>query len=832
MTGANMSENHDFKYWAFISYSSKDSRWGSWLHRRLEQFPIPGDFQGLKLFDGAVLGKHLRPIFRDRDELAGSAELGPAIAEALAQSRYLVVLCSKNAAKSRWVNKEIEDFQALGRGGLILALILDGEPNSTSKSNFDDAEECFPPALRYPAEPLAGDLRPDGDGQERGLLKIVAGLTQLDFDKLYRRHERALRRRRLVLGGVAAGLIAVLAGLSLFAFQQKFTADARAEQIEEQRDVIAQRAQELATEKKVSEERAKQVEEERDHRTQQLARDFYRRAMQLNAENQHAQARLLLLEALKLDPSFGAALDQFVFSLRAWPPRFLVKWEPPYVDNLTKVMRESKARGEIMEVMIERPDGMDCYAKKLLGGGGIEQTHYLVKESDVRTSKKTLPRDISMLATVDLETPLTRSKDHSFIPEWTDTYYASWPIPVLGWEEKRFNSLPDSQQLLSDQVKIPIDLSGVATVSPNKNFVATIGCDDWVTNDKFVLRVLSLPGVILKNELETEYHSPDLIQGMGWNNRSSEIMIAFFEAKLRLQIVQIYSLSKSEYGEYVYLKLKSSYSYRNLVIPFQFFINSPFAWSGKQWLKTYKMAEGLMIDQHQKIQIPRTHGLVLESKETKKWKGGVFAKRPRLLKLGGVLSLDQERLAVQMRDGTIELREARSGKRLATIQHLVHFEDWKPITMAWSPKDRYFVISELVQDGQDVMDYTVMYETQTGLQAFAKETKGGQAEARHRVDGLMGAFLPHHNESLIKTSVTEIKLSQQLSGAQIQQIIRIYTSLIPWELSPTGAFSYREDFEFLSKPELEKKLGELKALLEEAYSPVGELKPVTEFTPL
>ena len=89
------------KYWAFISYSSKDRKWGQWLHRRLESYPIPAEFQGTELFDGAVLGKNLRPIFRDRDELSGSANLGPAIEKSLQQSRFLIVLCSRNSAKSK-----------------------------------------------------------------------------------------------------------------------------------------------------------------------------------------------------------------------------------------------------------------------------------------------------------------------------------------------------------------------------------------------------------------------------------------------------------------------------------------------------------------------------------------------------------------------------------------------------------------------------------------------------------------------------------------------------------------------------------------------------------
>ncbi len=221
------------KYWAFISYSSKDRKWGQWLHRRMENYLIPSDFRGKELFDGAVLGKSLRPVFRDRDELSGSADLGGAIHEALAGSHFLVVLCSKNSAPSRWVNQEIEDFQKQGKGDRILALILDGEPNAANPE-----EECFPPSLRYPAEPIAGDLRKEGDGKARGFLKILAGITQVGFDDLYRRHERNMARKRTIIGCIAFGLIIFFSVLSTYAWLQKKIA-------EEQRDVAIERKNEV-----------------------------------------------------------------------------------------------------------------------------------------------------------------------------------------------------------------------------------------------------------------------------------------------------------------------------------------------------------------------------------------------------------------------------------------------------------------------------------------------------------------------------------------------------------------------------------------------------------
>jgi hypothetical protein len=136
-------------------------------------------------------------------------------------------LCSKNSAWSKWVNKEIESFKAIDPGNqkLILSLILDGEPNASFNPDFPDSEECFPPALRSPLEPLAGDLRKEGDGKERGFLKILSGISEIGFDELSKRHERLKKRKRLILGSLAIVTIAALSGLTAFAIDQKIEAD-------------------------------------------------------------------------------------------------------------------------------------------------------------------------------------------------------------------------------------------------------------------------------------------------------------------------------------------------------------------------------------------------------------------------------------------------------------------------------------------------------------------------------------------------------------------------------------------------------------------------------
>jgi len=207
-----------FRYWAFLSYSSKDSAFAKKLHRRLERYRYPRDLVGRPGRDGPVPRK-IFPVFRDREELPLSADLGSTIEDALRASRYLIVVCSPHAAKSRWVNEEIRHFKTLGRSDRILALIIDGEPNAADHGN-SSLEECFPPALKYAVdanghigdqrtEPIAGDLRKGGDGWQLAFSKAVAGIAGIGLDAIVRR-ERKRRRRRLLAEGVC--LVACIAG--------------------------------------------------------------------------------------------------------------------------------------------------------------------------------------------------------------------------------------------------------------------------------------------------------------------------------------------------------------------------------------------------------------------------------------------------------------------------------------------------------------------------------------------------------------------------------------------------------------------------------------------
>lgn len=230
------------RYSAFISYSHSDAAVARWLHRAIENFRFPRVLIGSASKFGAV-PKRLPPVFRDRDELAASGDLGAELREALLSSRFQIVICTPKAAQSKWVNEEIKIFKREHGEYRTLALIAHGEPYGS------ESEECFPLALRFrigpdgelsasPAEPIAADIRPGKDGKRLASLKLLAGISGVRLDSLVRR-DSARRQRRWMYVSAASSAVAVLTiGLAIFAESQRRIAVAQRDLAESSLDFL------------------------------------------------------------------------------------------------------------------------------------------------------------------------------------------------------------------------------------------------------------------------------------------------------------------------------------------------------------------------------------------------------------------------------------------------------------------------------------------------------------------------------------------------------------------------------------------------------------------
>ena len=200
------------RYWIFISYSHGDKRQATRVQQDIENFTIPASLRTAST-RFASLPARLRPVFRDRDVLASSHDLSAEIQNALTSSESLLVICSRSAAKSKWVAREVELFIELNGPENIFCLLVDGEPNCAEAEG-----ECLPEPLRRSVsgrDVLAADVRAEADGRRQALLKILAGVTALPYERLARREQKRARQRMLVWSTAA---ILLAAGFGLLAF--------------------------------------------------------------------------------------------------------------------------------------------------------------------------------------------------------------------------------------------------------------------------------------------------------------------------------------------------------------------------------------------------------------------------------------------------------------------------------------------------------------------------------------------------------------------------------------------------------------------------------------
>src|ERR1700733_8981303 len=95
--------SRSYAYRAFVSYSHRDKAVATRIHRTVEAYRVPTKLVGTTTSVG-VVPRRLTPVFRDRDELPASADLGGELSAALQRSMFLIVVCTPASAKSHWVD--------------------------------------------------------------------------------------------------------------------------------------------------------------------------------------------------------------------------------------------------------------------------------------------------------------------------------------------------------------------------------------------------------------------------------------------------------------------------------------------------------------------------------------------------------------------------------------------------------------------------------------------------------------------------------------------------------------------------------------------------------
>lgn len=208
------SAPHERRYWAFISYSSRDARYATRLHGLIESYGIPTPLWHSSLRNGLELPRQVRPVFRDRDELPAAADLGAEIEVALADSRHLIVLCSQASAQSPWVNREIRRFRELRPDGNVIAVRL--RPPSPGES----PESVIPPAVHEGSADTIDGGRDSAPTRDTAL-SIIARLCGIEFDVLKRFDLQRQSKRTTLASAASLGIAAFLGVATWYALHQR-----------------------------------------------------------------------------------------------------------------------------------------------------------------------------------------------------------------------------------------------------------------------------------------------------------------------------------------------------------------------------------------------------------------------------------------------------------------------------------------------------------------------------------------------------------------------------------------------------------------------------------
>lgn len=202
--------NQQFKYFAFISYNSKDTEWGKKVQKKLEHYRMPATLCSEHGWER----KPISPIFFAPTDIQPGG-LTEELQDRLRASRNLIVICSPNSAKSEWVGREIEFFHQLGRTKQIHFFIVEGTPHSGNPET-----ECFNPIVNTLGMPeiLGANIhekiyRWPWMNKERAYVQLISKLLGVEFDAIWQRHKRLLIQKIITWAILSIAVVASLIGV-------------------------------------------------------------------------------------------------------------------------------------------------------------------------------------------------------------------------------------------------------------------------------------------------------------------------------------------------------------------------------------------------------------------------------------------------------------------------------------------------------------------------------------------------------------------------------------------------------------------------------------------
>ena len=285
-----------FSYAAFLSYShAADDKLAPAIQSALHKLAKPWyRMRSVK-------------VFRDKTSLSANPALWPAIVEALAASRYFLLMASPGAAASPWVRQEVNWWKENRSRDRLLILATDGEICWDNEAHdFDwNVTTCLPPALHgyFSEEPTWVDFRWARSGESPSLrhaqfraavLDLAAPLHGRAKDELDGDDVRQHRRVQQIAWAIGAVMV-ILTVISVLAASRAIQQSRIAQQ---QRNIAEQRRQESERQRNIAEQRRQEAERERNIA---LGRQLSSDAALVRNEHpaEYELAALLLVEAAR-----------------------------------------------------------------------------------------------------------------------------------------------------------------------------------------------------------------------------------------------------------------------------------------------------------------------------------------------------------------------------------------------------------------------------------------------------------------------------------------------------------------------------------------------------
>lgn len=220
------------KPFAFISYSRKDAKVATDIRKRLEKYVYSPELVQPEYRPED--SKYVRPVYQDLTDLHMRKDnFWSDLKEKVRDSRYLIVVCSSNSAKSVHVGDGIRYFLETHNNdrNLIIPVFIDGIVSMPNAKVIDDIVKVRNCPVYITSRDKEGHM-----GRKYCFYHLLEYLLHVDFYKLYNRYEVYKKKKRARKIAIAASFVSIVLLASIYGW----ITSARMAETERQRAVTAE----------------------------------------------------------------------------------------------------------------------------------------------------------------------------------------------------------------------------------------------------------------------------------------------------------------------------------------------------------------------------------------------------------------------------------------------------------------------------------------------------------------------------------------------------------------------------------------------------------------